>query len=485
MSTKINEMRLRKWLVALALTVCVFGLSQRAGAVCDLWSESSDVLSPIDGNDCVDANDFTATDDVEAAKFHTTGCTVSGTKSVAFGNGTTASGDYSAALGYLVKANKSGGFAIGSGLIEDGSATVTPEADGVGSVFLGGMVRSWQSNLIEGPFKAGNDGAISLGGDFCYDGSLEATGKGSITLGGSIFDQGDVKATGDGSLVAGFCEGPAIEATGTGSVAIGSNYVSWGNFQATNEGSVAIGCIKYPSSDNAIESSGKGSVVLGYAGAQDLKATGDGSVAIGNGVIADAANAFAIGKGFTNDEADSFAVGFGDMDFQVSEPNIVTVYGDLEVTGTTTPSSITEPNEREVFFQAGRTNTYGDFEVRGITGGGTYCLTGHVPYDFDSLTSLKAIFFVASGAAQSNRHFHLESDYGTDGEVYTNHEESDDTIYVDLTGYTDKIYGLDISSVVDAGDLAAGDLIGIEVNHQNLGGTLRYLGMLMQYKGNW
>jgi len=69
--------------------------------------------------------------------------------------------------------------------------------------------------------------------------------------------------------------------------------------------------------------------------------------------------------------------------------------------------------------------------------------------------------------------------------VYTNHEESDDTIYVDLTGYTDKIYGLDISSVVDAGDLAAGDLIGIEVNHQNLGGTLRYLGMLMQYKGNW
>ena len=476
MSTKKRKMRSYKWLVALVLTVCVFGLVQSAGAT-EFWSESGDVLSPIDGNDCVDANNFTATDDVEAALFHTTGCTASGTKAVAFGDSTTASGDYSAAFGVKTKARGAGSLAIGYST----NTSAEIDANGIGSLAMGYA----GGTSPYGDIKAWGDGSVAAG--YCIsDSNIYAEGKGSIAL-GDANGTADILSTGNGSFAGGYAYNGSIDANNDGAIALG--YTASGDIHSYGKGSVAMG---HAASTRTLEASGNGAIAMGYANTGDTKATANGSVAIGDGVVASASNAFAFGTGITNSTADRFAVGFGETALEVWDAN-VKVNGHLCVGGSL-PSGITvtELGTREVFFSTQQANQLSDYRVSNNGSTGTICTSFMVPPDFNDLVSLEMRGIVTSQVADANRgnggvnrNIDLYSDYASVDESYTTHSEENTSITYTLENLDDEWFDFNIISVFDGdGDdpgIAAGDVCGLKITHRTIGGYVRYAGIIMKY----
>jgi len=466
-------MRSYKWLVALVLTVCVFALPQRAGAACDLWTESGDVLSPIDGNDSVDANNFTATDDVEADTFHTTGSTASGTKAVAFGDSTTASGDYSAAFGVKTKARGAGSLAIGYST--DTSAEI--DANGIGSLAMGyaGGTEPY------GNIKAWGDGSVA-GGYSISDSNIYAEGKGSIAL-GDANGTADILSTGDGSFASGYAYNGSIDANDDGAIAIG--YTASGDIHSYGKGSVAMG---HAASSRTLEASGDGAIAMGYANTGDTKATANGSVAIGDGVVASASNAFAFGTGITNSTADRVAVGFGETALEVWDAN-VKVNGDLCVTGTLTGPAITGASERTEFFVVDAGVVYGDYRIRNVASTSYLNVSFWVPDDFNDLVSLELKGIITPQVADNSRStagldanghrtFELTSDYASVDEGWTTYSENQWMAY-DLEGLDNEWYGFDISPLFD--NLAAGDICGLIFDHNAAGGYIKYTGVELRY----
>lgn len=102
-----------------------------------------------------------------------------------------------------------------------------------------------------------------------------------------------------------------------------------------------------------------------------------------------------------------------------------------------------------------------------------------IPPDFLSIVSVEAIVKVSAGAAQTARNIDLTSNYGGIGESTTTHSETDAAITYDLSGTSGEFFALDISSVFSS--LAAGDLCGIELDHNGLGGALDYFFVKLVY----
>lgn len=103
-----------------------------------------------------------------------------------------------------------------------------------------------------------------------------------------------------------------------------------------------------------------------------------------------------------------------------------------------------------------------------------------IPSDFASLTSLKVVIIPTTGAALSNRNLDLTSDYGSLGELYNQHSESNTTITYNLTGFGNRFTTLDVSSVFTS--LSGGDYCGLTItNGSDMGGVIYYVGVLIQY----
>ncbi|HVZ76266.1 MAG TPA: immunoglobulin-like domain-containing protein [Candidatus Paceibacterota bacterium] len=180
-----------------------------------------------------------------------------GTSSFATGLDTTASGGYSAALGYRATAS------------------------GVGS-FAGGYFTDCGMGIISSGIGSFAYGYLNHGVTGCAFTQIQASGNGSVAMGYAL-------------------AGRTITATQSGSIALG--YANNGSITSSGIGSFAVG-------DGNITSSGSGSVALGYGESGLLSATGQGAVAIGANVNATQNNALAFGSSFTNNIASTFQVGF-------------------------------------------------------------------------------------------------------------------------------------------------------------------------------
>lgn len=121
----------------------------------------------------------------------------------------------------------------------------------------------------------------------------------------------------------------------------------------------------------------------------------------------------------------------------------------------------------------------GDHRVQSLggTSGGRYNF--FVPADFTALVSLELIAYPSSGAAGSGKNIDLFSDYNGDGENFAAHSESDTTTVYDFTGKTDIRVSIDISGVFSS--LAPLDECGLLVDHNSIGGAIRYKRIRMVY----
>jgi hypothetical protein len=131
------------------------------------------------------------------------------------------------------------------------------------------------------------------------------------------------------------------------------------------------------------------------------------------------------------------------------------------------------------FFVADPNGNLGDFRSRGIGGASGHRFTFQVPLEAKMVVSAELKGVVQVGADGVNKDIDIYSDYASEGEVYNIHSESDTTTLYDLIGLTDKIWSLDLMSILS--ELASGDFVGIFVDHKTIGGTIDYLGIELKY----
>ncbi len=138
--------------------------------------------------------------------------------------------------------------------------------------------------------------------------------------------------------------------------------------------------------------------------------------------------------------------------------------------------------QKEAFFSPQYSSTVNvpgtSVRTRPVTSNASFEFSFVVPGDFSSLVSFVALANPRGGAAGSGKNIDLFSDYGANGEQYNHHSESDVGSTYNL-GNAGQWTTIDISSVLT--QLSAGDRGGVQIDHQNIGGIVDYLGLLLTY----
>lgn len=134
------------------------------------------------------------------------------------------------------------------------------------------------------------------------------------------------------------------------------------------------------------------------------------------------------------------------------------------------------------YFAAERSNNEDNMRVKSVTGGGSHRFNFNFPNDFVTLVSLQIIGKISSGAAGSGKAIHYFSNYGSPGQSSLQHQQSDTTKVFDLTGLSGQFYAFDISSVVS--NAQAGDVGGVLVDHQGIGGSISYIVLRLEYQAS-
>ena len=162
------------------------------------------------------------------------------------------------------------------------------------------------------------------------------------------------------------------------------------------------------------------------------------------------------------------------------DPSGLTLLTTDELIARYNDTALTIPGTKTIFFQVEGDANLGSHRVQAIGATGAFRFEFKVPADFSSLIELTLIGIISAGAAGSGKDIDLASDYGTFGELYNEHSETDTGIVYDFTGLTDRITELDISSVFSS--LAACDVCGVFVDHKGIGGTIYYAMIKMRYQ---
>jgi len=122
---------------------------------------------------------------------------------------------------------------------------------------------------------------------------------------------------------------------------------------------------------------------------------------------------------------------------------------------------------------------YQSYPVDIIAGTGADQLSIYVPIDARSITSIKARFFVSSGAAGSGKDIDITTYYCEVGEPYNQYSQNDTTSTYDFTGYDDKLFELDITNLFT--DIVAGMSGTINWDNNNIGGNLYMRKIIVNY----
>ncbi len=133
----------------------------------------------------------------------------------------------------------------------------------------------------------------------------------------------------------------------------------------------------------------------------------------------------------------------------------------------------------EIFVPMDPNANEGNYRSRDVGGTGSHRFNVYFPTDFASISVLKLIGICSSGAAGSGKDIDLFSDYcGFDEDAQT-HQESDTTTTYDFTGKGNKRIEIDLSGVFSVA--APGDVGGVFVDHNGIGGSVDYLGIKLVY----
>ena len=144
-------------------------------------------------------------------------------------------------------------------------------------------------------------------------------------------------------------------------------------------------------------------------------------------------------------------------------------------------TALSIPSTKEVFISAtdyGADN--GDYRVRNISMNGDFNFTFFVPFDFSSVNSATLIGIPSAGAAGAGKDIDLSSEYATFGQASNANSEADTGTTYDLTGTSGEITEV-VDLLVVLSSLAASDVVGINVDHNGIGGAIDYLGVKLNY----
>lgn len=135
-------------------------------------------------------------------------------------------------------------------------------------------------------------------------------------------------------------------------------------------------------------------------------------------------------------------------------------------------------SEKAIFMQPDFGGNQLNYRIRNLGGNGNFNFNIRAPFDFVTLISCQAIFFNRSASNDGNL-IDIESNYGALGEQADNTIESDTLNVTFSTFPVERLGALDLSSILTS--LAAGDFVGINIDHNGLGGSLDYIGLLLRY----
>lgn len=131
-----------------------------------------------------------------------------------------------------------------------------------------------------------------------------------------------------------------------------------------------------------------------------------------------------------------------------------------------------------IYYPAQYDTNYLNYRVQNVAGTGSWRFTFHVPIDLGTVLNLCLAGIPQTGAGGAGKDIDLSSSYATVGEPANTHAETDTTSTYDL-GTVGDIVLVDLTSVFSA--LSANDYCGVLVDHNSIGGTVSYFGVLLNY----
>lgn len=130
---------------------------------------------------------------------------------------------------------------------------------------------------------------------------------------------------------------------------------------------------------------------------------------------------------------------------------------------------------KSIFFPVDQDANFLDYRVQSVPGSGSFNSTFKIPDDFKTLTKL--VFQLHMTSTINDVDIDLFTDYAQDGEAGDANSESDTT---SVYSFNAAIFQeLDISGVFSS--IAAGHVCGIEVDHNSIGATGHYFGVILEY----
>ena len=135
---------------------------------------------------------------------------------------------------------------------------------------------------------------------------------------------------------------------------------------------------------------------------------------------------------------------------------------------------------KSVFFPAETAANYNNRRVRTIAGAGAFNFDFVIPKDFTSLLGFYIVCFIAAGAAGPGKNIDFIAEYTNSvGSLYNEHTAVDLTSTYDLTGYTDRLYQFNLTSLFTL--LAANANGGIRMDNNSIGGNIYIVGIRIEY----
>jgi len=135
---------------------------------------------------------------------------------------------------------------------------------------------------------------------------------------------------------------------------------------------------------------------------------------------------------------------------------------------------------RSIFISAETNGIYNNYRTRNLGAAGNFSFNFSIPSDFYSLVACYVQGFVSAGAAGANKNIDISVEYNSgNGQLYNQFTASDTATLYNLTGLTNRLYNLPITSLLTS--LVADSVGGINVKHTALGGSIDYIGLLLIY----
>jgi hypothetical protein len=136
---------------------------------------------------------------------------------------------------------------------------------------------------------------------------------------------------------------------------------------------------------------------------------------------------------------------------------------------------------QEKIFLPDQDGNLGTYRIKSQIGTVQFRYTFVVPSDYRSLILAKLDGDVSPGAAGTNRNIDLFISSHGDGEPENQKTASDTAGSYDLSAYSNKRYPLVFTSLLSVLNPSAGDTVGLNIDHNSIGGTIYYMDLILIY----